>query len=146
MIPRRRLVGVGVLGGALSALVRETPAAASSNGTSLLEQGSEEGLARVAREITALRDELKTERQFTELAPLREAQRVFLRVNGKFPDYIEVGFDVWFAVHDWHVRWNQPLTIARDGLGRYTIALNQTLVVLRSDVLGSFVGLPYDNR
>ena len=52
MIPRRRLVGVGVLGGALSALVGETPAAASSDGASL-EQGSED---RVAREITALRE------------------------------------------------------------------------------------------
>jgi hypothetical protein len=133
---------VGVLGGALSALVGETPAAASSEAVSP-EQTSEE---RVAREIMALRDELRTERQFTELAPLREAQRVFLRANGKFPDYIEVGFDVWFAVHDWHVRWNQPLAIARDNVGRYTIAVNQTLVILRSDVAGTFVGIPYDNR
>jgi hypothetical protein len=142
MIPRRRLVGVGVLGSALSALVGETPAAASSDGASL-EQGSED---RVAREITALREELRTERQFTELAPLRDAQRLFLRANGKFPDYIEVGFDVWFAVHDWHVRWNQPLAMGRDSLGRYTITVNQTLVILRSDVAGTFVGIPYDNR
>ncbi len=143
---RRRLVGVGVLGGVLSALASEKSVAGSADGAPLLEQASDEGLARVAREITALRDELKTERQFTELAPIREAQRTFLRVNGKFPDYIEVGFDVWFAIHDWHVRWSQPLTVAKDGSGRYTITLNQTLIALRPDVLGGFIGIPYDNR
>jgi hypothetical protein len=57
-----------------------------------------------------------------------------------------VGGDVWFAVHDWHVRWQQPLTVGRDPLGRYTIVLNQTAVIMRPDSLANFVGIPYDNK
>jgi hypothetical protein len=114
--------------------------------SALPQQVSEEGLASIAKEIAGLRDELKTERQFTELGPIRDTQKTFLRSNGKFPDYIEVGPDVWFAVHDWHVRWQQPTTIGRDALGRYTIVLNQTTIVMRPDVLGSYIGIPYDSR
>src|SRR4051794_40678132 len=32
-----------------------------------------------------------------ELARIREQQRVFLRANQKFPDFIEVGITVWKA-------------------------------------------------
>ncbi|HEY7173163.1 MAG TPA: hypothetical protein VH417_20065 [Vicinamibacterales bacterium] len=107
---------------------------------------SDEGSDRIAAAIDKLRDELRNEQLFTEIAAIREAQKTFLRVNLKFPDYIDVGSDIWFAVYDWHVRWQQPLTIGRDPINRYTIAVNQTAVVLRPDSVGSYVGIPYDNR
>lgn len=103
-------------------------------------------MQRIGRAIADLRAELHSQRQFLELDPIRDAQKTFLRSNGKFPDYIEVGTDVWLAVHDWHIRWQQPMTLARDASGRYTILLNPTLVVMRTDLLGGYVGQPYDAR
>ena len=50
----------------------------------------------------------------------------------------------WFAIHDWHVRWLQQMSVGRDGLGRYTIVLDGTFVVMRPELPPSFVGLPYD--
>jgi hypothetical protein len=137
MFSRRALLGGGL--GTMLGSLAATPTAA---------QGSADAAddASVAKEVAALRDELRIQRQFTELTAVREAQRAFLRLNGKFPDYMEVGFDVWFGVHDWHVRWQQPMTLGRDALGRYTIALNQTVLVLRPDVAGGFTGIAYDNR
>ena len=38
------------------------------------------------------------------------------------------------------------LTLGRLADGRYTVALMATNVVLRSDMLPTAIGLPYDNR
>jgi hypothetical protein len=68
-------------------------------------------------------------------------------LTGKFPDYIDVGIDVWQQVYDWHVRYRQPLNIGRNAEGRYTIVLMTTTVVMRADLnAGSYIGLPYDSR
>jgi hypothetical protein len=69
----------------------------------------------------------------------------FLAANGKFPDCIEVGADVWWALHDWHVRWQQPITLGRDPIGRYTILLMQTIVIMRPESKNA-IGVPYDNK
>jgi hypothetical protein len=81
-----------------------------------------------------------------ELALVREAQKTFLRANGKMPDLIEVGWDMWFAAYDWHVRWQQPVNVGRDPTGRYTLLLFQTLLILRPEMPGGYVGVPYDNK
>ena len=62
------------------------------------------------------------------------------------PDFIDVGSDLWFAAYDWHVRWQQPITIARDAMGRTTLALLQTALVLRPDSAANYLSLPYDAR
>jgi hypothetical protein len=148
MVSRRLALRGGVLGalggilagGDAQAGPGAAPAAAAQR------DRSDEGSDRIATAVDKLRDELHNESLFTEIAAIRDAQKTFLRVNLKFPDYIDVGSDIWFAVYDWHVRWQQPLTIGRDPLNRYTIVLNQTAVVLRPDSVASFVGIPYDNR
>jgi hypothetical protein len=147
MVSRRLAVRGGVLGvvGGLLAGADGAKAAPAAAGGAQRDRG-DEGADKIANAIDRLREEVRAERQFTEIAGIRDAQKTYLRVNGKFPDYIEVGSEVWFAVHDWHVRWQQPLTLGRDALGRYTIVLNQTAVILRPDSLVNFVGIPYDSK
>lgn len=100
----------------------------------------------VAKAIQDLRDEIKRQDGFWELGPLRDPIKMFLRTAGKFPDFIEVGIDVWQQVYDWHVRYQQPLTVGRNAEGRYTIMLLATTVVMRVEIAPSFVGIPFDNR
>ena len=133
-------------GGALSGLIGTVTAPASAAAAAQSLPTPERLLQRVADAIGDLRDELRDERQFTEIAPIRAAQKQYLRSNGRLPDFIDVGADVWFQVYDWHVRWQQPLEQARDSQGRITLALNQTLLVLRPDLQATYVGLPYDAR
>lgn len=140
MMPRRDLVTSGVLAGVFSALAGRDAAAAPAAEA----QTPEQAVEHIARAIADLRAEVRDQRQFSEIAAIRDAQKEYLHAYGKLPDYIDVGADAWFRVHDWHVRWRQPLAISRDPLGRYTIVLLQTLVVLRTDMPGSFVGPPYD--
>ncbi len=140
MVARRRLLGGSVLGGVLGVLAADRAESADAAA-----QRQSENMTEVTDAIDKLRQELRNERLFTELAALREAQVRFLAANGKFPDFIEVGTDVWWALHDWHVRWQQPITLARDAMGRYTILLMQTIVIMRPETKDS-IGLPYDGK
>ena len=81
-----------------------------------------------------------------ELARLREQQRVFLRANQKFPDFIEVGIAVWESIFDWHVRHQQPLSVARSAEGRYIMAVAFTTLILRPELAENYVGPGMDAR
>jgi hypothetical protein len=144
MIPRRSLVTGGLVGGVLGALgagddVDAAPAAAGGDVT-------EDMVAKIVTAIGGLRSEIQALKTFPEIAPIRDAQLAHLRANGKFPDYMEVGTTSWFTVHDWHIRWQLPLNIGRDGLGRYTLLFGQTYLIMRTDAAANFMGVPYDNR
>jgi hypothetical protein len=145
MIPRRNLVAGGLVSGVLGALggrddVEAAPTAAAGADV------TDEMVTKVVAAIGGLRTELQALKGFPEIAPVRDAQLVYLRANGKFPDYIEVGTTTWFGVHDWHIRWQQPLTLGRDNLGRYSLLFGQTYLIMRVDAIPSFMGVPYDNR
>jgi hypothetical protein len=142
MIPRRQLVGGGLLGGVLAALDTETAAAAEPAAADI----SDAAVREIATAVGRLRTEIQDQRQFTEIAAVREAQKTFLRANGKFPDFIEVGTDVWLQIHDWHIRWQQPMTLGRDPAGRYTILLLGTTVIMKLDTDTKYLGLPFDGR
>ena len=71
-----------------------------------------------------------------------------MRSNGKFPDYIDVGTDVWQQVYDWHVRFQQATSAWR---GRRTDATRIVLLATDGcscdpDLAPGFIGMPYDNR
>jgi hypothetical protein len=130
------------LGGVLSALADPGAAEAAGVQQAVDSRATED----VAKAIQSLRDEVARQYTFWEIAAVRDQIRAFVRLNGKFPDYIDVGTDVWQQVHDWHVRFQQPATIGRLADGRYSIKLMATVVVMRPDVAPAFIGMPYDNR
>jgi hypothetical protein len=157
MIARRGLLGSATLGligmvmGSARTEAHTEASAEAAGGAGVRTDGeqdplTERGLNRITEAIAQLRLELRTQRQFTELDQIRESQKQFLRANAKLPDFIEVGADLWFAVHDWHVRWQQPLTLGRDSLGRYTVLLNPTTVIMRADTAANYLGQAYDNK
>jgi hypothetical protein len=75
---------------------------------------------------------------------VRAQQRVFLRANGKYPDFVEVGLSVWEDVYDWHVRVQQPLSVSRLIDGRYALAFMFTQLVLRHEMAANYVGPGFD--
>lgn len=101
--------------------------------------------------ITRAIDDLKTvvqrgQQVSPELARIREQQRVYLRANQKFPDFLEIGVNVWESVYDWHVRHQQPLAIGRTAEGRYVMTVMFTTLVLRPDQDPGYVGFGFDAR
>jgi hypothetical protein len=77
---------------------------------------------------------------------IRDAMTLFLRANGKFPDFIDVGYGVFLEMYDWHVRNQQPLVVARATDGRYGLGYLFTRLILRPDAVQDFIGVAYDLR
>jgi hypothetical protein len=140
MIDRRQLFTVG---GLLGALAPTGGGDAAYGAGQLLSPQAAQDLISAIKDI---RLAIAAESSFAEILPVRSRQLDYLKAQGKFPDFIDVGPDIWYAVHDWHVRLQQPLMLGRDATGRYTLMLGFTALVLRPDVVPTFISTPYDNR
>jgi hypothetical protein len=77
---------------------------------------------------------------------IRQNQKIYFKANGKFPDFVDVGIDVWEKIYDWHVRALQPLNVTRLGDGRLSMAFMLSALVLRADVSNDFVSVGYDAK
>jgi hypothetical protein len=141
---RRELLGGGVLGGLLGGLGEEAAQAAQAPQSTT--RTVIEDFSGVVDAINNLEKEIARQNSFVDIAPIRDAQRNYLRVNSHMPNYIEVGAGYWFSLYDWHVRWQQPLNLTRDLLGRYTITYLGTAIVLRTEMPDQFLSAPYDER
>ena len=137
MMERRDVVGSGLLG--LTALFGTGSEAAAAQRVD-----SEE----VARQIDELRQALerRLDPAFTELREIRQQQRTFLKASQKFPDFIEIGIDVWERVYDWHIRNQVTPDVVRRDDGRYTMAFTFTTLILRPELMDGYVGFGYDVR
>ena len=133
---RRAVVGGGLFG--MTALL----------GTGVAEGGQQDRQVDTARAVDDMRALLERhlERPFAEFAEIREQQHIFLKTSHKFPDFIDVGVNVWDRLHDWHVRQQLPLNIVRRDDGRYTMAFMFTTLLLRPDQADGYVSFGYDAR
>ena len=138
MLNRRELL---TLGGLLGVAPENGEGVAA--GTAQL---SDRGVQDLTKEIKGLGDLMKQQLTWDQVGAVRIRQYDFLRANGKFPDFIEVGVEVWLGIHDWHIRMQQPLALGRDTNGRYTMEFGFTMIVLRQDAVPTFVGVPTDQR
>ena len=139
MIERRRLVGGSMLAGAAAMLGGAEPAAAAA-----VQRDDAEAVARAVRELTEAVERARS--VSPELTRIREQQRIFLKSNQKYPDYMEVGIDVWDSVYDWHVRHQQPIAATRTGDGRYVMSVMFTTLILRPEQTNNYIGFGFDAR
>jgi hypothetical protein len=102
------------------------------------------------REVAALKDiadalkELRHRSSSPVITQLRDRQRTFLRLNQRYPEFIDVGVTVWERLQDWHVDNGQELKISRSPEGRYLMEFMLTRLVLRPEIPDQEVGMAYD--
>jgi hypothetical protein len=140
MIDRRGLLTLGGLLGGLAAPENGEGAAVGVG------QMSDRNVQDLVNALKSIGSEIALQHSNAEILLVRKSMTDYLRANGKFPDFVDVGIDVWLGVYDWHVRMQQALVLARDVNGRYTMMFNFTALVLRQDAVHDFIGIPYDNR
>lgn len=142
MLTRRSLLTGGVLTGAVTGGGEASPAAMEGGQSS---RGNDEQMTKALEEI---RDLLRgaSGGNTPELGTIRALQKEFLKGHGKFPDFIEVGADVWEAIVNWHVRTRQQQQVTRMADGRYAMAVLQTNLILRHDVSNAYIGQPFDAK
>ena len=92
------------------------------------------------------------ERQFEQVysakwkgvSRVRQQQRTWLMATRKYPDFLEIGLDVWDNIYDWHVAYQQPLNVSRLTDGRYAMLFSFTTLLLRPDQSPDYVGYAFD--
>ena len=131
MMTRRELmatsIGAGAVGGTgESALVQDTQL-----------------LSSMLTELREIRRAVSI--QGTEaIDKIRDAQRTYFKNTGRFPQYVEVGYNVFQSVVDWLIAVQQPVTISLVTEGRYAVAFLATTVVLKQDFQDNYVGQGFD--
>lgn len=138
MVRRRELVSGGIVAGLA------TLTASRAEGAPALDD------EQAARAITRLGEIF--ERHFDQVYPgkwrgiarVRHQQRTWMMATRKYPDFLEIGLDVWDNVYDWHVAYQQPLNVTRLADGRYAMAFMFTTLLLRPEQAPDFVGYPFD--
>jgi hypothetical protein len=128
-----------MLAGAAAMLGGAEPAAAAA-----VQRDDAEAVARAVRELTEAVERARS--VSPELTRIREQQRIFLKSNQKYPDYMEVGIDVWDSVYDWHVRHQQPIAATRTADGRYVMSVMFTTLILRPEQTNNYIGFGFDAR
>jgi hypothetical protein len=144
---RRAVVGGSLIAG-LSTLM--SPAALVAGASAEAASAAAGDLDGVSYSIDQLR--LTVERQFASVytdkwqgvARIRQQQHTWMRSTQKYPDFIEVGLDVWDNIYDWHVVYQQPVNMTRTSDGRYTMVFMYTTLLLRPDQALDFVGFAFD--
>lgn len=105
---------------------------------------------KVVKLLTEIRDELRSSRadcnanDCGEVERVRNEQRTYLKGRGKFPDYVDVGLDIWDRLCDWHIKNRLPVQVSRTPDGRYAMPFYQSFVVLRHDMTNNYVSQGYD--
>ena len=134
MISRRNLLASSVGAGVLAAPVDARAASTQNDDTRYLTE--------MVSELREIRRAVSIEGT-QAIALIRGAQRTYLKNSSRFPEFIDVGYDVFQSVIDWLVAVRQPVTINRLA-DRYTVALFASTIVLRPDFPDNYVGQGYD--
>jgi hypothetical protein len=78
------------------------------------------------------------------VARIRQQQHTWMRSTQKYPDFIEIGLDVWDNIYDWHVVHQQPINMTRTADGRYSMVFMFTTLLLRPEQASDYVGFAFD--
>jgi hypothetical protein len=142
MISRREMVTAGVLG-----TLTGTP------GEAMAAERQDEGTARAVSQATAALRDIETTLENGLIGPntaygflydIRSRYTTHIRSAGKFPDFLEIGIDVFYQVYDWHVRHNQQIQITRVAEQRFAIQWMFTQLILRWEQDPKYIGVPFD--
>jgi hypothetical protein len=137
---RRALVGGSFLAG-LSTMMLPASAEAAAAQDDL--QGVSNSIDRLRRTVEDQFGAIYTNK-WNGVARIRQQQHTWMRSTQKYPDFIEIGVDVWDNIYDWHVVHQQPITMTRTADGRYSMVFMFTTLLLRPDQATDYVGFAFD--
>jgi len=138
MVQRRDLMSGGLVAGLASMM-----APAASAEAVVDDEQSTQAINRF-RETVERQFEQSYSSRWRGVTSVRQQQRTWLQATRKYPDFMEVGLNVWDNIWDWHVVYQQPLNVTRVADGRYGMSFMFTTLLLRPDVNPDFVGYAFD--
>lgn len=142
MISRREVVTAGMFG-TLAAANPSTLAEIQSDVTAL-----REGFKNLDTSLDAIKSSMDqgmrgNSMNFGNVGTVKNTIQKWAATSGRFPEYLDIGLDVFYDVYDWHIRHNQQIQIARVADQRLMILFMFTQLILRWENQGNYVGTPY---
>jgi hypothetical protein len=141
MISRREVVTAGMFG----TLATASPALAEIQQDV---QAVKEGFGKVEDALRDLKNATDqglrgNSMNYGYVAQVKDKVSRFAKLSGKFPDFCDIGLDVFYDVYDWHVRHQQQINIVRLSDQRIAIQFMFTQLILRWENESNYVGTPY---
>jgi hypothetical protein len=152
MFTRRTLITGAALAGAATFPSLSASQVRSPGDVVVSGQSSDRLLEQMGSYLRDIREEMQRMSQScTPLACgpvrlIRENMKTYFKQQSKFPDFIDVGIDVWTTVQDWLVSTRQAVNMVRVPDGRLGMTFSMTTLVLRADVSNDFISLGYDTK
>src|SRR5262245_60268367 len=142
MISRREVVTAGMLG----TLGTASPSAIAEIQQDV--QAIKEGFKTVEDALRSLRSATDeglrgNSMNYGGVGSVSDKIKRFARLSGKFPDFCDIGLDIFYDVYDWHVRQQQQINIVRLSDQRIAIQFMFTQLILRWENEPNYVGTPY---
>jgi hypothetical protein len=143
MISRREAMGAGLFA------TLNTPAA----GEAAQSRSDDVEAVRALRDIRTELESTSTALESGLIGPsvasghisrIRERLSIHLKTAGKFPEFMEIGLNVFYDVYDWHVRYQQQIQITRIAEQRFAIQFMFTQLILRWEQDNNYLGVPFD--
>jgi len=138
MVERRNVVSGGIVAGLASLMAPGVGAAPPAD-----DDASASAIDRFRETSERQFDQVYTQK-WKGVSRVRQQQHTWLMSTRKYPDFLEIGIDVWENIYDWHVVYQQPLNVSRLADGRYAMMFTFTMLLLRPDQNADFVGYPFD--
>jgi hypothetical protein len=150
MVTRRELVTGGALGAMATAAGLTGPENEAASATAQQEVDNA-ALRRIAQETAQIDRTLNSAFASNTLAygyipKLREAYTLYWRTNGKFPEFCDIGTDVFYDIYDWHIRQRLDVPVTRMADGRMAIRFMFTQLIVRVEQSPSHIGIPTDRQ
>ena len=141
MISRREVVTAGMLG----TLTTGSPAIAEIQQDV---QAIREGFKSIEDSLRSLRTATDegfrgNSMNYGGVGGVKDKLSRFARLSGKFPDFCDIGLDIFYDVYDWHIRHQQQINIVRLSDQRMAIQFMFTQLILRWENEPNYVGTPY---
>lgn len=145
MISRREMVTAGVLGSITASAAPGEAAAAQGQDNDAIRGGLNSINEQLTRMNTTLDYGQRGPGVVTGfMGEIRSRFTTHIRAAGKFPEFMEVGLDVFYDVYDWHIRYGVPIQITRISEQRFAIQWMYTQLILRWEQDPRYLGTPFD--
>lgn len=151
MVARRKMIAGGLVAGLVGAVMPP-----NADGDAAAGAAAAAGAPIAGDDNTAIfqkiYDELVLHRptcgalSCASLEAIRRQQHTFLKANGRYPEYIDVGLGPWEDVYGWHIKYQVPVKIGLRADGFYSMPFYLTTLLLKPNMQGDYVGPAYDGN
>jgi hypothetical protein len=143
MVARRKMIAGSLIAGLVGAVI---PTSGDANTAANAPAAADENtpiFQKILEELQYHRPSCGIE-SCPSLDAIRRQQHTFLKAQGRYPEFIDVGLGPWEELYAWHIKYQVPVKISLRPDGYYGLPFYLTTIVLKPNMQTDYVGSAYD--